>query len=209
MSRDINPKCKQCRRAGEKLFLKGDRCQTAKCSIVKRNYAPGFHGPKGRNRSTDFGLQLKEKQKARKQYGMTEKQFGLYFQKAKRQTGNVSENFIKLLETRLDNVIYRLGLGASRFQARQMVNHGHFIVNNHKVSIPSYIVKTGDIIKIKPNKSKIKLYTETPENLKKKDVPGWLNFNLSEMTAKVVSSPDANQLKTNFNMQMIIEYYSK
>jgi len=209
MAKDINPKCKQCRRVGEKLFLKGERCQSIKCGIIKRNYPPGFHGPKGASRTTNFGMQLKEKQKAKKQYGLMEKQFKLSFAKAKKQKGNTGENFLKILESRLDNVIYRLGFASSRVQARQLVNHGHFTVNGRKVNIPSFIVKTGDIIKIKSNKIKSNYFRGIAETLKKKELPGWLNLEATEMSGKILHQPNVAEMKSNFNVQMIIEFYSK
>jgi small subunit ribosomal protein S4 len=209
MGRDINPKCKQCRRSGEKLFLKGERCQSVKCGVVKRNYAPGFHGPKGRSRATDYGLQLKEKQKAKKQYCLMEGQFKLTFEKSKKQHGNTGENFIKLLETRFDNFIYRVGIASSRPQARQFVNHGLFTINGKKVNIPSYQLKTGDTIKIKSNRINSKVFQDLNERLKKKDIPGWINYDATESCAKVLHMPDVTQMKQNFSIQMIIEYYSR
>jgi small subunit ribosomal protein S4 len=209
MARNIDPKCKQCRRAGEKLFLKGERCATVKCAIVKRNYPPGVHGVKGRKKADGFALQLTEKQKAKKQYHMLEKQFRLTFLKARQKGGNTGENFLKLLETRFDNTVYRLGLGVSRPLARQLINHGHFTVNGRMVTIPSCQLKSGDIIKIKPSKARAKIFNQLNERLKNKEIPGWLNLDLSEMSAKVLHQPDLSMLKPNFDVQMIIEYYSK
>ena len=140
MGRNIENKCEQCRRSGEKLFLKGDRCYTPKCAIIKRNYAPGFHGPKGRKRLSDYGTQLAEKQKAKKFYGMSEKQFRLTFEKASKKSGDAGKNFLRALEMRLDNTVYRLGWGISRAAARQLVNHGHFTVNGRKTDIASFVV---------------------------------------------------------------------
>ena len=209
MGKNLDPKCKQCRRAGEKLFLKGERCYTAKCAIVKRNYPPGFHGPKGKKRLTDYGSQLNEKQKARRQYNLLEKQFKLIFEKARAKKGNTGDNFLELLERRFDNVIYRLGWASSRSQARQMINHGLFTINDRKVNIPSYTVKTGDVIKIKSNKKQAKIFNGLSEKLKKHEVPGWLNMDAKELTAKVLHKPDIAALKPNFDVQMIIEYYSR
>lgn len=202
-------KCKLCRRAGEKLMLKGERCNTAKCAMVKRNYAPGFHGPKNKRRLTEYGEQLNEKQKAKRQYNMLEKQFRLTFEKAQKQAGNTVDNFLALLEMRLDNVIYRLGYASSRAQARQMVSHGLFTVNGITVDIPSYSVKTGEVIKIKANKSNAKIFKNINETLKKKEVPGWLNLDTKENTGKVLHKPEAKVINPSFNVQMIIEYYSK
>ncbi len=209
MAKNLDAKCKQCRRAGEKLFLKGERCYTAKCAMVKRNYPPGFHGPKGRRRQTDYGLQLNEKQKAKRQYNLLEQQFRLIFKKARRQSGNTGENFVKLLEMRLDNTIYRLGIALSRPQARQLVNHGHFTVNERKVNIPSYQLKKGDMIKIKSNKKQSKIFKDLSEKLKKKEIPGWLHLDSQELVAKVLHQPDMEIIKPNFDVQMIVEYYSR
>jgi small subunit ribosomal protein S4 len=202
-------KCKLCRRAGEKLMLKGERCNTAKCAMVKRNYPPGFHGPKNRRRLTEFGQQLNEKQKAKRQYNLLEKQFKLIFDKAKGQAGNTGENFLKLLELRLDNIIYRSGLASSRAQARQMVGHGLFTVNDITVNIPSYVVKTGDVIKIKNNKKGAKIFKNVAETLKNKEIPGWLNMDKKDITVKVLHHPDMKTINPTFNVQMIIEFYSK
>jgi len=202
-------KCKLCRRAGEKLLLKGERCGTAKCAMVKRNYPPGFHGPKNKRRMTEYGTQLNEKQKAKRQYNLLEKQFKLTFDKAQKQTGNAGENFLKLLEMRLDNVVYRAGFASSRAQARQLVNHGLFAVNNLTVDIPSYVVSTGDIVTIKNNKKGAKIFKNLGESLKKKEIPGWLNVDAKEISAKVLHKPDMKTINPTFNIQMIIEYYSK
>jgi len=210
MGRNIDNKCKQCRRIGEKLFLKGDRCFTAKCAMVKRNYVPGFHGPKGRKRLSGYGLQLQEKQKARKYYGLLEKQFRLIFVKASKMPGDAGKNFLKLLEMRLDNVIYRLGLASSRAQARQMVTHGHFSVNDRKTDIPSFSVKEGQVIKIKKSSQNNRFFKNLSEKLKKSEErPSWLNFDVKELSAKVLHDPKDSDLPQNINVQMIIEYYSK
>jgi len=209
MAKDLSPKCKQCRRAAEKLYLKGERCNTTKCAMVKRNYPPGFHGPKGKKRLTDFGQQLMEKQKARKQYNLLEKQFKLTFERAKKQTGNTGDNFIKLLESRFDNILYRIGLGESRSQARQLINHGHFAINGKKVNIPSYQLKTGDTISINSNKKDLKIFKGLSDKLKKKEMPAWLNFDIKKLSAKVLHKPNVKDMTPNFNIQMIIEFYSK
>jgi|SRR3989339_813056 len=209
MAKDLNPKCKQCRRAGEKLFLKGERCNTPKCAIVKRNYPPGFHGSKGKNRPTDYGLQLAEKQKAKRQYNVLEKQFKIFFERARRQQGNLGENFLKLLEMRLDNVIYRSGFATSRNQARQLVSHGLFTVNGKKVNISSYVVKAGEIIRIKGNKKEAKFFNNITDKLKNFTAPGWLSLNKETLEVKVVHLPKTEMIKSNFNIQMIVEYYSR
>jgi len=209
MGRNIDSKCKQCRRIGEKLFLKGDRCSTPKCAMVKRNYAPGFHGPKGHKRLSDYGLQLQEKQKAKKYYGLLEKQFRLTYAKASREKGDAGKNFLRLLETRLDNVIYRLGWASSRAQARQLVNHGHFLVNGRKASIPSFIVKEGQIIKIRKSSQSNHFFRNVGEKIKKADRPSWLNFDTTDLSAKILHEPKDTDLPQNINVPMIIEYYSK
>ncbi len=209
MGRNIDSKCKQCRRIGEKLFLKGDRCSTPKCAMVKRNYAPGFHGPKGRKRLSDYGLQLQEKQKAKKYYGLLEKQFRLTYAKASKKQGDAGKNFLRLLEMRLDNVIFRLGWAASRSQARQLVNHGHFTVNNRKTDISSFTVKLGQVIKIKKSSQANRFFKNLGEKLKKAERPSWLNFDASDLSAKVLHEPKETDLPQNINVQMIIEYYSK
>ncbi|MDD5031584.1 MAG: 30S ribosomal protein S4 [Patescibacteria group bacterium] len=211
MARNLDAKCKQCRRLGEKLFLKGERCNSPKCAMVKRNYPPGFHGQKGKKRQSDYGMQLAEKQKAKKQYGLLEKQFKLTFLRAKRKPGDASENFLRTLELRLDNAIYRLGFAASRVQARQLASHGHIEVNGRKVSIPSYEVKEGDIIKIRERSKRYKFFRELPEKLtrQKDNVPGWLNLDIKELAGKVLHQPKTADIKANVNAQIIVEYYSK
>jgi len=209
MARNIDNKCKQCRRAGEKLFLKGERCFSPKCAMVKRNYAPGFHGPKGRKRLSDYGLQLQEKQKAKKYYGLLEKQFRLTFAKASQKSGDAGKNFLKLLEMRLDNVIFRLGWASSRAQARQLVSHGHFTVNDRKASIPSFSVKVAQVIKIRKSSQGNRYFKNLAEKLKKAEQPSWLNFDVSALSAKVLHEPQEADLPQNINVQMIIEYYSK
>lgn len=211
MGKNLEPKCKQCRRIGEKLMLKGERCNSPKCAMVKRNYIPGFHGPKkkGAIRRSDYGTQLNEKQKARKQYGLNEKQFKIIFTKASKKIGSTGEILLQLLEKRLDNVIYRLGLAASRSQARQMVSHKIFSLNGKRVSIPSIKVKEGDVIKVAVNTQSSKLFKNIEEKLKGVEVPGWISFKAKELEAKIVSEPTMAQIKSNINTQMIVEFYSK
>lgn len=210
MGKNLQAKCKQCRRSGEKLFLKGDRCSTTKCAMVKRNYPPGFHGPnKMRKRLTNYGTQLNEKQKAKKQYNLLEKQFRITFEKAKAKIGNTGDTFVQLLEMRFDNVIYKAGLASSRAQARQLVNHGHFIVNDGKMTIPSYTVKIGDEIKIKAIKENNKFFKNISEKLKNNQVPGWLHLDPKKVIIKVLQIPDIKTINPNFNVQMIVEFYSR
>ncbi|MFH1583022.1 MAG: 30S ribosomal protein S4 [Candidatus Falkowbacteria bacterium] len=209
MSKYLGPKCKLCRREGDKLMLKGERCSTAKCAVVKRNYPPGLHGPKGRARQSGYNMQLREKQKAKKIYNLMEKQFSLSFSRAIKQKGEAGENLMKILETRLDNVIYRLGFAASRAQARVLTNHGHFRVNDVKVNIPSFNVKTGDIIKIRQSSRKSKQFADLSDKLKKIEIPGWLNLDIKDLSAKVLHQPAKENFESKINSQMIVEFYSK
>lgn len=209
MGKNLDSKCKQCRRSGEKLFLKGERCASVKCALIKRNYPPGFHGSKGRNRPTDYGQQLNEKQKAKKQYNLNEGQFRILFEKAKKTKANTNEVFLQILEKRLDNTIFRAGFASSRPQARQMVNHGFFTINGKKVNIPSYQVKTGDVIKINSTKKNSKNLKNIGELMKKNALPGWLNYNPEEGSIKVLNNPNPKEIRTNFNVQIITEFYSR
>jgi len=190
-------------------MLKGERCATAKCAVVKRNYPPGLHGPKGRTRQSGYNMQLREKQKAKRIYNLMEKQFALSFARAIKQKGEAGENLMKILETRLDNVIYRLGFASSRAQARVLTNHGHFRVNDAKVNIPSFNVKTGDIIKIKQSSRKSKAFAGLSEKLKKVEIPGWLNLDTKDLSAKVLHQPAKENFESKINSQMIVEFYSK
>ncbi|MBU0647050.1 30S ribosomal protein S4 [Patescibacteria group bacterium] len=209
MARNLEPKCKSCRREGVKLMLKGERCSSPKCAISKRNYPPGIHGPKGRGRASGYSMQLREKQKAKKIYNILEKQFKLTFDKAIKQKGDAGENLMKLLETRLDNVIFRLALASSRNQARQLVNHRHFTINGKILNIPSYQTKTGDIIKIKKSSSTEKHFINITEQIKKAVMPSWLNFDIKEMTAKVLHAPAKKDFEQGINTQQIVEFYSR
>lgn len=209
MGRNIDSKCRQCRREGTKLFLKGDRCFSPKCAIVKRNYPPGVHGPKGKKRPTQYGTQLREKQKAKRIYRILEKQFRNYFDKALHQKGDTGEIMQQLLETRLDNVIYRVGLASSRTLARQMVSHNMFLVNGKKVNIPSYQLKAKDEISIKPTKAESKLFKELDKKMEKYQAPSWLYFDLKNRTAKMINKPSGKDLEQNFNPRLIVEFYSK
>lgn len=209
MGKNLSPKCKQCRRIGEKLFLKGERCATPKCAIVKRNYPPGMHGGKQKRKLSNYGAQLQEKQKAKKEYGMLEKQFKLTFEKGKNQPGDVGNNLLKLLEIRMDNIVYRFGFASSRNQARELVSHGHFLVNNKKVDIPSYNLKTGDVIKIKEKSKKMKIFSSLGEKIKKTEIPGWLNLDTVDMSGKILRLPSADDIKTTIKAPAIVEFYSR
>jgi small subunit ribosomal protein S4 len=209
--KNIDPKCKQCRRIGEKLFFKGERCLSAKCGLTRRNYIPGFHGPKakGAPRRSDYGTQLIEKQKAKKQYLLNEKQFRILFEMASKKRGNTEEFLLQLLELRLDNVAYRAGFGASRSESRQLVNHGHFTVNGRGVNIPSYKVKQGDVVAIRAKSKRSKKFAGLEAKIKKAQVPGWLFINNEDLSAKVLHEPAVKDLRVNFSPQIIVEFYSR
>lgn len=209
MARITSAKCRLCRREGDKLFLKGERCFGPKCEIIKRNYQPGVHGPGSRIKLTGYGTQLREKQKAKKIYGLLEKQFHNLVLKATKKKGDTGSHLLILLETRLDNVIYRLGIGKSRAEARQLVNHGHVEVNGKKVDIPSYNVRVGDIISIREKSMKSKAYAELGERLAKLEAPEWISLDLKTLKAKIISLPDVTRLKQSFDPKIIIEFYSR
>ncbi|MFA5047553.1 MAG: 30S ribosomal protein S4 [Patescibacteria group bacterium] len=208
----INTQCKKCRRAGEKLFLKGEKCDSAKCPVVKRNFPPGMHGATARiSKPTNYGRQLKEKQKAKRSYGLRELQFRNYFEKALKKVGNTGELLFSFLESRLDNTIYRLGFVSSRRQARQVVGHGLILVNGKKIDIPSYQVKVGDIISIKPNRLKSPLFASLKEKLQKSDkqlVP-WISLNKEELSGKILAKPKLNDIAASVDWRIIVEFYSK
>jgi len=210
MARDIDSKCRKCRRAGEKLFLKGDRCSTPKCAFIRRSYAPGAHGSKISRNSSEYGMQLSVKQKIKRTYGILEKQFRGHFEEIKGKKGIVGDLLLERLETRLDNVVYRMGLGNSRSQARQLVNHGWIKVNGRKTDIPSYKVKTGDSISINPNK-KSKTYLKSIDLVlkNKKDFPGWISFNAADYSGKISRMPEKEEAGINADAQIVVEYYSR
>lgn len=210
MARNLDPKCKQCRRAGEKLFLKGERCAGPKCGAVRRNYPPGQHGQAQRRRGSEYSEQLHQKQKVRKMYGMMERDFRSLFERAHRMSGDVSSNMIRLLEMRLDNVVYRLGFAASRSQARQLVRHGHVSVDGKNASIPSQVVSVNAEISVKPKT----IETSTPlqelqKQMKNHMPPSWLSRKESEFVGTVVSQPAADDLKDAYRLALIIEFYSR
>ena len=206
MARYTGPSCKLCRREGTKLYLKGERCLSDKCAFNRRTAAPGQHGA-AKKKLTEYGMQLREKQKAKRYYGVLEKQFHSYYEKADNQEGIAGENLLRLLERRLDNVVYRMGLAASHKEARQLVLHGHFTLNGHKANIPSILVKVGDVIAVKDTESpKIK---ELVESMGDRIVPKWLEVDKTNGTAKVVAMPERDDIDFEFNEQLIIELYSK
>lgn len=206
MARLIDAKCRQCRREGCKLFLKGDKCTSAKCPFEKRPAVPGQHGA-ARKRTTQYGLQLREKQKVKRTYGILEKQFKAYYTEATRMKGVVGENMLSLIERRLDNVIYRMGIGSSRSESRQIVNHGHITVNGRKVNIPSFSVKVGDVVAIKENKQDTQIIKELRGM--KVNLPKWLEFNTETLTGKVLALPKRDDVNTNISEHLIIELYSR
>jgi small subunit ribosomal protein S4 len=206
MARDTGPQCKQCRREGQKLFLKGARCLTDKCGVERRSYPPGEHG-RGRVRQSEYRQQLREKQKARRYYQLLEKQFRNYYERATRQPGVTGENLLRLLETRLDNVLVRLGFAASRRQARQLVGHGHWQVNGRRVDIPSYQVKPDDVISIRSGTSAADVVRAATELTAA--VPPWLQADHDSLTAKVLRLPERTEISTPVQEQLIVELYSK
>ncbi len=209
MARYTGPKCRLCRREGEKLFLKGDRC-FSKCPLDgHKRYPPGMHGPERRKKLSIYGLQLREKQKVKRIYGVLEAQFRKFFEWARKMPGNTGENLLSLLERRLDNVVYRLGLASSRSQARQLVNHGHVRVNGRKVDIASYLVKPGDIITVSDRAKKIPFIQENLESLDVSAIPTWLAFDKNKIEGKVVRNPIRTDITYPVNETLIIELYSK
>jgi len=209
MARYTGPVCRLCRRHGEKLFLKGERCFTPKCSFERRPYPPGQRTAR-RRKISDRGLQLREKQRARVTYGVLEKQFRRYYKEAIRRPGVSGENLVRLLESRLDNVVYRLGFADSRAQARQLVRHGHIAVNGRKLDIPSAQVKEGDVISFTPRGQRSGYFDIVKETIKSKTVPSWLQLDMANMTGKVIGPPEVVPGQTHlFNENVIIEYYSR
>jgi small subunit ribosomal protein S4 len=206
MARDTSPQCKQCRREGEKLFLKGERCLTDKCGIERRNYPPGEHG-RGRSRQSEYRVQLREKQKARRYYGVLEKQFRSYYDKASRQPGVTGENLLRQLETRFDNVLVRLGFAASRRQARQLIRHGHWAINGKRVDIPSYQVRGDDVITTRAGSKADQTIRDATELVSV--VPAWLQADHDGLTAKVLRHPERDEIAAPVQEQLIVELYSK
>ena len=206
MSRYKDEQCRICRREGQKLFLKGSRCYTDKCSVTRRNYAPGDHG-QGRKKISEYGTQLREKQKTKAFYGVGEKQFRKYFEMAENKKGITGENLLQILESRLDNVVYRLGFGTSRAQARQLVNHGHFDVNGKKVDIPSYLIKAGDVIAVREIKKDNKTIKENLEI--ERPTPEWLERDTAKMQGKVLRLASRADVDIPVEEHLMVELYSK
>lgn len=209
MARYTDAVCRQCRREGEKLFLKGDKCYTVKCPVEKRAYPPGQHG-QGRRRSiSEYGLHIREKQKLRRVYGILERQFVRYYNLASSRKGVTGDNLLQILETRLDNVVYRLGFAASRPAARQLVMHGHITVNGKKVDIPSYSVRPGDVISTRERSRDIPSLKGSLEAASSRSVPEWLEMNFEQQTGRVVSIPTREQIDLKIQEHLIVEHYSR
>jgi len=208
MGRYINAVCRLCRRQGEKLFLKGTRCTTPKCALVRRTFAPGQHG-QSRQKLSNYGLQLREKQKAKRIYGVLEKQFRRYFKIASKTKGVTGKVLLQLLERRLDNVVFRLGVGLSRAQSRQIVRHNFIYINSKRVNIPSYLVNKGDAIEIRPKEKAKKKISENLEIARDRSVPSWLEFDSNNLKAKVLRLPEKDDIQQPIQEQLIVELYSK
>lgn len=212
MARYTDAVCKLCRREGQKLFLKGERCLSPKCAVDRRPFAPGDHGRKNamRRKVSDYGMQLREKQKARRMYGVLERQFRRYFEEASRRKGLTGSTLLALLESRLDNVVYRLGLADSRAQARQLVRHGHFTVNGTKTDVPSFLVTPGDVITIRDRSRANTYFKERTQVVSGvTTVPSWLSMDAAAMSGSVISEPTRDEIAVPLNEQLIVEYYSR
>ena len=208
MARYTGAACKLCRREGKKLFLKGERCYTNKCAVDRRSYAPGQHG-QSRKKTSEYGLQLRAKQQARRYYGIQEGQFHKYFLMAERRQGMTGENLLRICESRLDNVVYLLGWASSRAEARQLTTHGHYLVNGKKVDIPSYLLKAGDEVSIRQKSRDSEKFKAVLEANASRPVPEWLDKNAEALSAKVVKLPDREQIEVPVEEHLIVEFYSK
>lgn len=209
MARYAEATCRLCRREKLKLFLKGDRCYTDKCAFERRAYAPGQHGQRRGGKVSDYGIQLREKQKVKRIYGVLEKQFRRYYSRAERQKGITGTNLLILLERRLDNIVYRMGFASSRNQGRQLIRHNHFTVNGKRINIPSYHVKVGDVIEVKEKSRKIPFILEARETVVRRETPSWLEVDGSDFRGLVKDFPNREELTMPINEQLIVELYSK
>jgi small subunit ribosomal protein S4 len=209
MARYTGPTCRLCRRFEEKLMLKGEKCSTPKCTLEKRNVPPGEHAQTRVRRLSDRGLQLREKQKLRFSYGVLERQFRRFFDEAKKSPGATGETLLILLEKRLDNVVYRLGFADSHAQARQIVRHGHMMVNGRRANIPSFLVKSGDVIKWREASKKTEYYKRMAEGIEGKIIPSWLSLDKESMTGRVLNLPGRDDIDAKFNAKAVVEYYSR
>jgi small subunit ribosomal protein S4 len=209
MARNLDPKCRQCRREGEKLFLKGEKCFTDKCAMERRSYAPGQHGQKSGNRLSDFGKQLREKQKMRRVYGILERQFRKIYAEADRRKGVTGENLLQVLESRLDTVAYRMGFGSSRTEARQVVRHNGILVNGKRVNVPSYLVRPGDLVEV-AEKAKAQLRIKgAAEAAETRGFPEWVEVDVKGLKGKFKALPARSDLPSNINESLVVELYSK
>lgn len=208
MARYRDALCRLCRREGEKLFLKGDRCYTDKCAVERRKYAPGQHGQR-RKKLSDYALQLREKQKAKEIYGVLERQFKRYFYMAEKKKGVTGSNLLQLLECRLDNVVYRLGFASNRRQARQLVLHGHFMVNERRVTIPSCLLRTGDSISLMEKSKKLNTIEENISKMEHRGIPSWVEMDVGNLRGRVLNYPTREEIDLPVQEQLIIELYSK
>lgn len=208
MARNLNPKCRQCRREGEKLFLKGDKCFSEKCAIERRNYAPGQHGQK-KTRMSDYAVQLREKQKIRRIYGLLERQFRNIYKQADRQKGVTGENLLQLLEGRLDNVVYHMGFGSSRSESRQVVRHNCILLNGARVNIPSYQVTPGDVIEVAEHAKNYIRVKAASEIAKRRNIPSWLDVDSTSLKGVYKNKPERSDLSSTINESLVIELYSK
>ncbi|MDE6659637.1 MAG: 30S ribosomal protein S4 [Eubacterium sp.] len=208
MARYTGPACKLCRREGKKLFLKGDRCYTSKCAFDRRSYAPGQHG-QNRKKTSEYGLQLRAKQSARRYYGIVEGQFHKYFLMAERKAGVTGTNLLQICESRLDNVVYEAGFASSRAQARQLVNHAHFTVNGSKVDIPSYLLSAGDVVAVREKSKSTDEYKAIAEANASRPVPMWMEKNEGAMEVKIMRAPEREEIATPVEEHLIVEFYSK
>lgn len=213
MAKYLGPVCKLCRREGEKLYLKGERCYTPKCAFERRSYAPGMHGRSATRtaggRESDYLRQLRAKQKARRVYGILERQFRRYYEEALQRRGLTGLILLQILESRLDNVIYRLGFASSRAHARLLVTHGHFLVNGRRTDVPSMLLKEGDVVTVREGSRKLTYFKELPEVAKGRSVPAWLQRDLQTLSATVLRMPERSEIDGNLNEQLIVEYYSR
>lgn len=208
MARYTESVCRFCRREQEKLFLKGDRCYTDKCSVERRNYPPGQHG-QGRQKKTDYGMQLREKQKVKHIYGLLEKQFRNYAHLAEQKKGVTGDNLLRILEARLDNIVFRMGFARSRNEARHLVSHGHFLVNGHKVNVPSFLTKPGMVVEVKESSRTIEAIDDALKTVSRRGVPEWLQVDGAAFKGTVKALPTREELPPNIREQLIVEFYSK
>jgi small subunit ribosomal protein S4 len=212
MAKYRGPVCKLCRREGEKLFLKGARCYTPKCSVERRNYPPGLHGKSTqfrRKRESDFNRQLRAKQKARRVYGILERQFHRYYEASLKRRGMTGLNLLQILESRLDNVVYRLGYADSRPAARALVSHGHFVVNGRKIDVPSMLISSGDVISVRPSSRRHPYFKDLDALAETRNVPNWISRDLKELSGTVIRMPERSEIDANLGEQLIVEYYSR